>query len=230
MKSSDSAHSAPASRVRHRVLLGTAVLAVLVTLAGLTAYLTRGDRAPSKAGSPHPTSASPSSPAASVSSSPPQSGRASALPDPPTTHDPIAFGKAAAAALWSYDTRASSQPELLRTLRGWLTSESKYADTASIDALVPSSALWKQLAANGQFATATVNEGHFPNSFTRALQTDPAAITDAYVYAVTVTGKQSIAWKGSPAGGAENRATTLAVQCRPSRPCALAGVLPSVAP
>ncbi|MFF5721372.1 hypothetical protein [Streptomyces buecherae] len=215
------------SVVRRRVLLGTTVLAILVTIAGLAAYLTRGDRTPQEAGTPKSTATSPTSPAPTAST---PNRRAGILPTPPKTHDPIAFAKAAAAALWSYDTRTSSQPELLRAMRTWLTKESKYADAASVEALVPTPALWKQMAANGQFATATEHEGHFPASFTRALQTDPGAITDAYLYAVTVSGKQSIAWKGSPAGGAESRATTLAVQCRPSRPCALAGVLPAVAP
>ncbi|WP_127360901.1 hypothetical protein [Actinacidiphila soli] len=214
-----------ASRVRRRALLGTAVLVVLVALAGLAAYLTRDGRTSSTAPAPQMSSAS-SSPTAS----PPPSGHHSDLPVPPTTHDPIAFGKAAAAALWSYDTRAYSQPELLAALHGWLTSQTKYADAASVDALVPSPVLWKEMAANGQFATATVNEAHFPDSFTQALQADPGAITTAYVYAVTVSGKQSIGWSGSPAGGAESRITTLAVQCRPSQPCALAGVLPAVAP
>ncbi|WP_055522606.1 hypothetical protein [Streptomyces graminilatus] len=219
-----------ASRVRRRALLGTAVLVVLVALAGLAAYLTRDGRTSSKAPAPQASSASPSSPTASASASSPPHGSRSALPVPPSTHDPITFGKAAAAALWSYDTRAYSQHELLAALHKWLTSEKKYADAASVDALVPSPVLWKEMAANGQFATATVNEAHFPDSFTQALQADPGAITTAYVYAVTVSGKQSIAWKGSPHGGAENRLTTLAVQCRPSQPCALAGVLPTVAP
>ncbi|MET9086080.1 hypothetical protein ABZX77_30100 [Streptomyces sp. NPDC004237] len=219
-----------ASRVRRRALLGTAVLVVLVALAGLAAYLTRDSRTSSKALAPQVSSASPSSPTASASASLPPRGSRSALPVPPSTHDPITFGKAAAAALWSYDTRAYSQHELLAALHGWLTNETKYADTASVDALIPSRVLWKEMAANGQFATATVDEAHFPDSFTQALQADPGAITTAYVYAVTVSGKQSIAWNGSPHGGAENRVTTLAVQCRPSRPCALAGVLSAVAP
>ncbi|MFF4203017.1 hypothetical protein ACFYZ8_20275 [Streptomyces sp. NPDC001668] len=218
-----------ASRVRRRALLGTAVLVVLVALAGLAAYLTRDGRTSSKAPAPQVSSASPSSTASASASSRPHGSRGD-LPVPPSTHDPIAFGKAAAAALWSYDTRAYSQRELLAALRGWLTSERKYADTASVDALVPSRVLWKEMAANGQFATAKVNEAHFPDSFTQALQADPGAITTAYVYAVTVSGKQSIAWKGSSHGGAENRVTTLAVQCRPSQPCALAGVLSAVAP
>ncbi|MFJ2843548.1 hypothetical protein ACIPD2_18135 [Streptomyces griseofuscus] len=219
-----------ASRVRRRALLGTAVLVVLVALAGLAAYLTRDGRYSSKAPAPQVSSASPSSPTASASASSPPHGSRSALPVPPSTHDPITFGKAAAAALWSYDTRAYSQRDLLAALHKWLTNKAKYADTASVDTLVPSPVLWKEMAANGQFATATVNEAHFPDSFTQALQADPGAITTAYVYAVTVSGEQSIAWNGSPHGGAENRITTLAVQCRPSHPCALAGVLPAVAP
>ncbi|MFJ2649469.1 hypothetical protein ACIO1C_22420 [Streptomyces sp. NPDC087420] len=219
-----------APRVRHRALLGTAALVVLVALAGLAAYLTRDSREPT---TPPATQASSPSPSFTVH---PPSGSASSstppptLPVPPSTHDPVVFGKAAAAALWSYDTRAYAQPELLGALHGWLTPEAKYADRASVDAVVPSPVLWREMAANGQFATATVNEGHFPDSFTQALQADPGTITQAYLYAVTVSGKQSIAWNGSPAGGAESRVVTLAVQCRPSHPCALAGVLPSVAP
>ncbi|MFD4924184.1 hypothetical protein ACFWNE_23185 [Streptomyces goshikiensis] len=224
-----STHPGGASRVRRRALLGTVVLVVLVALAGLAAYLTRDGRRPSEP--PAPPS---SSPTASSSPSPPgpltpHTGTA-VLPVPPKTRDPIAFGKAAAAALWSYDARAYSQTELRTALRGWLTAEAKYADPDSVDKVVPSPVLWKEMAANGQFATAEVSEGHFPNAFTQALQEDPGAITQAYVYAVTVSGKQSIAWKGSPAGGAESRSTTLAVQCRPDHPCTLVGVMPSVAP
>ena len=225
-----STHPGGASRVRRRALLGTVALAVLVSLAGLAAYLTRDGRGPSEAPAPPPSSPTVSSSAPSASGSSTPYTRPRALPVPPKTHDPIAYGKAAAAALWSYDTRAYAQRELRKALRGWLTAEAKYADPASVDKVVPSAVLWKEMAANGQFATAKVYEGHFPNAFTRALQEDPGAITQAYVYAVTVSGKQSIAWKDSPAGGAESRATTLAVQCRPDRPCALVGVMPSVAP
>ncbi|WP_248000934.1 hypothetical protein [Streptomyces sp. RPA4-5] len=217
-----------ASPVRRRALLGTAVLVVLVALAGLAAYLTRDGRSPSKAPAVQPSSAT--SAPASPSGPPVPRTRSRALAVPPKTHNPIEFGKAAAAALWSYDTRAYSRTELRTALRGWLTSEDRYADRTSVDKVVPSSVLWKEMAANRQFATAKVHEGHFPDSFTRALQADPGAITQAYVYAVTVSGKQSIAWKGSHAGGAESRTTTLAVQCRPHQPCALVGVMPSVAP
>ncbi|MGW8558002.1 hypothetical protein [Streptomyces tubercidicus] len=214
-----------ASPVRRRALLGTAVLVVLVALAGLAAYLTRDGRSPSKA--PAVRTSSPTAPS-TASSAPRDHPRA--LPVPPKTHDPIAFGKDAAAALWSYDTRAYTRTELRTALRAWLTAEDKYADPPSVDKTVPSPVLWKEMAANRQFATAKVHEGHFPDSFTRALQADPGAITQAYIYAVTVSGKQSIAWKGSHSGGAESRTTTLAVQCRPHQPCALVGVMPSVAP
>lgn len=230
--SAASSNPSGASGVRRRALLGTVVLAALVALAGLAAYLTRDSREPTTHAAPStsPAADAPSPGTGSDLGSPAPTVHGHGLPTPPATHDPVAFGKAAAVALWSYDTRAYSQPELVSALRGWLTSETKYADPASVDALVPSPALWKEMAANGQFATAKVNEGHFPNAFAQALQDDPGAITQAYVYAVTVSGKQSIAWKGSPAGGAESRVTTLAVQCRPSQSCALVGVMPSVAP
>ncbi|WP_425556318.1 hypothetical protein [Kitasatospora nipponensis] len=212
--------------MRRRALLGTAALAVLVALAGLLAFLTRDGRTSAKGRSVTVSSAS--SPSTAAASAAP--GDRAALPVPPATHDPIVFGKAAASALWSYDTRSYAQPELLAALREWMTSEAKYADTASVDALVPSPVLWGRMADNGQYATASVSEAHFPASFSQALQADPGAITQAYVYAVTVSGQQSIGWNGSPAGGAEARSTTLAVQCRPSQNCALVGVFPTVSP
>lgn len=215
-------------RVRRRALLGTAVLAVLITVAGLTAYLARDGRSPGKPHAAQPSSATSPSPLAATT--PPPHGTSARLPLPPVTHDPISFGKKAAIALWSYDTRAYAQPELLAALHRWLTPEKRFADPASVDALVPSPVLWQRMADNAQVATATASEAHFPASFTQALQADPGAITTAYVYAVTVTGHQLLAWTGSPRGGAESRAVTLAVQCRPGKPCTLAGVLPNVAP
>ncbi|GAA1069223.1 hypothetical protein GCM10009665_76320 [Kitasatospora nipponensis] len=215
--------------MRRRALLGTAALAVLVALAGLLAYLTRDGRTPAKAIPVSASSVSPSAqPSAMAASSSP--GDRTILSIAPATQDPIAFGKAAASALWSYDTRAYAQPELLAALHTWMTSDAKYADTASVDALVPSPVLWGRMADNGQYATASVNEAHFPASFTQAVQSDPGAITQAYVYAVTVSGRQSIGWNGSPEGGAEARSTTLAVQCRPSQNCTLVGVFPTVSP
>ncbi|MER6399538.1 hypothetical protein ABT263_26355 [Kitasatospora sp. NPDC001603] len=213
--------------VRRRALLGSVVLVSLVALAGLFSYLTRDSRAANN----HPSGAPSSSSArASTQASATPGGRAAALPAPPSTRDPIAFGKAAAAALWSYDTRAYSQPELVAALHRWLTTEGQYVDADSVERQVPSPLLWGRMADSGQFATAAAAEAHFPESFTRALKADPGAITRAYVYAVTVSGKQSISWTGSPEGGAEDRSATLAVQCRPDRPCALVGVMPSVAP
>ncbi|MYT17811.1 hypothetical protein YWIDRAFT_07445, partial [Streptomyces sp. SceaMP-e96] len=126
-----------ASPVRRRALLGTAVLVVLVALAGLAAYLTRDGRSPSKARAVQPSSATSAS--ASPSGGPPvPRTRSRALAVPPKTHNPIVFGKAAAAALWSYDTRAYSRTELRTALRGWLTSEDRYADRTSVDKVVPS--------------------------------------------------------------------------------------------
>ncbi|MEV6209554.1 hypothetical protein [Kitasatospora sp. NPDC051914] len=214
---------------RRRTLLGTLVLVALIALSGLLAYVTRDSRAePNHAAA---ASSSPSGPApTSPSSAPSLKGSPAVLPSPPATRDPITFAKAAAVALWSYDTRAYSQPELVAALHRWLTAEGQYVDVESVERLVPSPVLWGRMADSGQFATATAAEAHFPESFTRALQADPGAITQAYIYAVTVSGKQSISWTGSPEGGAEDRSATLAVQCRPDRPCALAGVLPSVAP
>ncbi|MFF4819384.1 hypothetical protein ACFY2K_32975 [Kitasatospora sp. NPDC001309] len=218
--------SGGASRVRRRALLGLVVLVVLVILAGALAYFTRDTRA-----TPNPVSPVASSPSSSsASASPSPTGGPGSVPSPPSTHDPIGYAKSAAVALWSYDTRSYSQPELVAGLHRWLTAEGSYADASSVDRLVPSPLLWGRMADSGQFATATADEAHFPDTFTRALQADPGAIKQAYIYAVTVTGKQSISWNGAPQGGAEDRSSTLAVQCRPDRPCALVGVLPTVSP
>ncbi|MFD0264682.1 hypothetical protein ACFVH7_41205 [Kitasatospora indigofera] len=216
--------------VRRRALLGTVVLIALVALAGLLAYVTRDSRSDSNIPSSRATS---SGAARSTTASPPSAPAArhpESTPGPPDTHDPIAFAKAAAVALWSYDTRGYSQPELVAAFHRWLTTEGQFVDADSVERLVPSPVMWGRMADSGQFATATAGEAHFPESFTRALQADPGAIAQAYVYAVTVTGRQTISWNGAPEGGAEDRSATLAVQCRPDRPCALVGVMPSVAP
>ncbi|KOG50561.1 hypothetical protein [Streptomyces decoyicus] len=205
-----------------RVLIGAILLAILTAIAGLLAFLTRQESTAAAKGS---ASAAPS-PASPSPQAPSDGGESVA---PPSTSDPITFAKAATKALWTYDTRSSSQEKHLADLKRWMTDEKKYADWKSITGQVPSAVLWARMRDNHQHASATVGEGHFPQAFKSALAADPGAITDAYIYAVTVTGKQSIAWKGSGAG-AEARSTTLAVQCRPHQHCALAGVLPSVAP
>lgn len=220
--SAEHTYGAPSSVLR-RVLLGGLVLAVLLAVAGLLAYLTRAE-------SPAASSPSPTATSTPRSASPEatDAGR-EAVASPPRTSDPIVFAKAATKVLWTYDTRSFSQAEHIAGLKRWMTGEKKYADWASVSDQVPGPVLWSRMHDNRQYATAKVGEGHFPQAFKTALAQDPGAITEAYVYAVTVTGKQSIAWKGS-GSGAESRSTTLAVQCRPDKACALVGVLPSVAP
>ncbi|MER6998242.1 hypothetical protein [Streptomyces sp. NPDC000410] len=215
-------HGAPSSVLR-RASIGGIVLAVLLAVTGLVAYVTRAESPAAPKATPAPASSSTSpSPAATTHAG-------VAVVAPPTTTDPIEFAKAATKVLWTYDTRSFSQAEHMAGLKRWMTHEKKYADWKSVSDQVPSPVLWSRMHDNGQHAGATVGEGHFPQAFKTALAQDPGAITEAYVYAVTVTGKQSISWKGSGAG-AESRATTLAVQCRPDRDCALVGVLPNAAP
>ena len=215
-------YGAPSSVLR-RALMGSLVLVVLLAVAGLVAYLTRSESPASAHPSPSPTSTPPAaSPEATAD-------EREAVASPPRTSDPIAFAKAATKALWMYDTRSFSRAEHVAGLKRWMTSEKKYADWDSVSDQIPSPVLWSRMHDNQQRATAKVGEGHFPQAFKTALAQDPGAITEAYVYAVTVTGKQSIAWKGS-GSGAESRSTTLAVRCRPDTACALVGVLPNVAP
>ncbi|MDT3395344.1 hypothetical protein RKE29_01545 [Streptomyces sp. B1866] len=227
--------SSPASGggagLRGRVVAGVVVLAVLTAFAGLFAYLIRDHHDPAEPTSrPAPASLS-ASPPSSASPSPSASATADgrAVAGPPRTGDPLVFAKAAAEVLWSYDTRVRTQAQQLAGLRAWMTREGKYADVGSVEALVASPVLWERMADNGQYATAQAAEAHIPAAFTEALQADPGAITEAYIYAVTVSGHQSISWNGTRAGGTEARSVTLAVQCRPHRPCALAAVMPTVA-
>ncbi|MEV1026670.1 hypothetical protein [Streptomyces sp. NPDC050264] len=222
LSSSEQIHRGRSS-VGRRAAIGGVVLAVLLAVAGLIAYLTRTETdAPAKS-APEPSSSS-------ADSSPPSASKTgSAVAAPPKTSDPIAFAKAATKALWSYDTRSFSQAAHLVGLKRWMAGEDKIADWKSVTEQVPSPVLWSRMHDNHQHAEATVGEGHFPQAFKTALAQDPGAITESYVYAVTVSGKQSIGWKGSGAG-AESRSTTLAVQCRSHHDCALVGVLPNVSP
>ncbi|WP_282697790.1 hypothetical protein [Streptomyces sp. CC208A] len=212
-----------------RIAVLAAVLAVLLAVA---AYLTQ--RATSQDAGPS------SRPTASVSSPADRSGKpagpspgpgagAGAVSPPPHLADPLAYGRAAAVMLWSYDTRTTTRDQQLVGMHAWMTSETKYTDWASIKAQVPDPLLWSRMGDNAQYATATVTESHFPSAFKQALAEDPAALSEAYIYAVTVTGKQSITWKNG-GGGAEDRSVTLAVQCRPSTDCALVAIAPNTAP
>ncbi|GAA2972796.1 hypothetical protein GCM10010519_04840 [Streptomyces lactacystinicus] len=223
------------SALLRRLLIGLGVLVVVALLAGLTARLAGGGhRTPSAANSP-------SDPAVSMPSAPP-SPRAGANPSasptastapvvapPPHTSDPITFAKAFTAALWTYDTRAATQPQQLAGLREWLTGESQYADPDALAAQVPDPTLWDRMHDNGQFAVGEVAEAHLPAAFQKGIGNDPTQLTIAYIYAVTVTGKQSISWRDG-GRGAEDRAITMAVQCRPGRDCALATIATTVYP
>lgn len=212
---------------RRRIAILAAVLAVLLTVAFAAAYVTQRGTGPDAGPSTRP-SASASAPAAQPGKAAPSSGTGAVFP-PPRLADPLAYARAAAVMLWSYDTRATTRDRQLAGMHAWMTSEAKYTDWTSIQAQVPDPLLWSRMRDNAQYATATVTEAHFPSAFKQALAEDPAALTEAYIYAVTVTGKQSISWKDG-GGGAEDRSVTLAVQCRPSADCALVALAPAVAP
>ncbi|MFD5256859.1 hypothetical protein ACFWM5_29005 [Streptomyces bobili] len=207
-----------------RIAIVTCAVAVLLAIAAIVSLLTgRGNShqapdtaAPAPADSPSPTEAGP----------PPSSG-SGAVPKPPQIAEPVAYAKAAAQMLWSYDTRNASRDQQLAGMRAWMTTETTYADWASVSGQVPDPVLWSRMADQDQHATAGVTEGHYPSAFKAALADDPSAITQAYIYVVTVNGNQQIAWRKG-GGGAEERAVTLAVQCRPNHDCTLAAIAPSV--
>ncbi|MEW1757490.1 hypothetical protein AB0393_13375 [Streptomyces cyaneofuscatus] len=205
-----------------RVAVLALVITVLLIIAATTAWFTgRGERDQS-ASAPSPSSSSSPSEAAPA----PAGGSGSVL-KPPQVSEPVAFAKAAAAMLWSYDTRDTNRDQQLAGMGAWMTKETKYADWASVSGQVPDPLLWSRMADQDQHATGTVTEGHYPGAFKTALAEDPSAITEAYIYVVTVNGRQQIEWKKG-GGGAEERAVTLAVQCRPSHDCRLAAIAPSV--
>ncbi|MFI0742994.1 hypothetical protein ACH4PU_33725 [Streptomyces sp. NPDC021100] len=209
---------------RGRVLAGALVLAVLLAVAGVAAWAT------GSGGQDHDDTAapSPSSTSAPESAPKPAPGTGS-VPKPPQLSDPLAYAKAAAVMLWSYDARTTTRDQQLAGMAAWMTKETKYTDWTSISGQVPDPVLWSRMGDNAQFATVQVTEAHFPSAFKQALAENPSALTEAYIYAVTVTGKQQISWKKG-GGGAEDRSVTLAVQCRPSRDCALVSIAPRVAP
>ncbi|MFF4016633.1 hypothetical protein [Streptomyces sp. NPDC001843] len=207
-----------------RIAIVAAAVAVLLAIAGVVAMLTGGgasQQAPDTA-APAPTG----SPSSSEAAPKPSSGSGS-VPKPPQISEPVAYAKAAARMLWSYDTRDTSRDEQLAGMRAWMTTETKYADWASLSGQVPDPVLWSRMADQDQHATAHVTEGHYPGAFKQALAEDPSAITEAYIYVITVNGKQTLSWKKG-GGGAEERAVTLAVQCRPNHDCTLAAIAPSV--
>ncbi|MFJ6529960.1 hypothetical protein ACIQMZ_32440 [Streptomyces longwoodensis] len=207
-----------------RIAIVAVAVAGLLALAVIVALMTgggNGHHAPDSA-APAPTG----SPSSSEAAPKPSSGSGS-VPQPPQIAEPVAYAKAAAQMLWSYDTRDTSRAEQLAGMRAWMTTETKYADWASVAGQVPDPVLWSRMADQDQHATAHITEGHYPSAFKQALAEDPSAITEAYVYVVTVNGKQTLSWKKG-GGGAEERAVTLAVQCRPNHDCTLAAIAPSV--
>ncbi|XVV38401.1 hypothetical protein ACQPXT_34680 [Streptomyces sp. CA-100214] len=218
-----SSYGAGWSANRRIAVVAVAVVALLA-LAGAVAVVTgsgEDHQAPATT-APAPTS----SPSATEAAPEPSSGSGS-VPKPPQISEPVAYAKAAAQMLWSYDTRDTSRDQQLAGMHTWMTTETKYADWTSVSGQVPNPVLWSRMADQDQHATAHVTEGHYPSAFKQALADDPSAITEAYIYVVTVNGKQQIAWKKG-GGGAEERALTLAVQCRPNQDCALAALAPNV--
>ncbi|MEU9064684.1 hypothetical protein AB0D13_39075 [Streptomyces sp. NPDC048430] len=206
-----------------RIAIVASVVAVLLVIATAVAWLSG-----SKNGHQSPGTAAPA-PAPSTSSEAPVKPAvgSGSVPHPPQIAEPVAYAKAAAQMLWSYDTRNTSRDQQLAGMHAWMTDESTYADWASVSGQVPDPVLWSRMADQEQHATASVTEGHYPSAFKQALADDPSAITKAYIYVVTVNGKQTLSWnKGG--GGAEERAVTLAVQCRPNHDCTLAAIAPSV--
>ncbi|CAM5321810.1 hypothetical protein ABZ114_00835 [Streptomyces albidoflavus] len=207
-----------------RIAIVAVAVAGLLALAVIVALMTgggNGHHAPESA-APAPTG----SPSSSEAAPKPSAGSGS-VPKPPQIAEPVAYAKAAAQMLWSYDTRDTSRDEQLAGMRAWMTTETKYADWASVAGQVPDPVLWSRMADQDQHASAHISEGHYPGAFKQALAEDPSAITEAYVYVVTVNGKQTLSWKKG-GGGAEERAVTLAVQCRPNHDCTLAAIAPSV--
>ncbi|MER7701646.1 hypothetical protein ABTX81_01925 [Kitasatospora sp. NPDC097605] len=218
------------SVLRRRLLIGLGVLLVVGLLAGLLARLAGGGRTDRT--DPQPTSlprsiSSTDLTAGSRASAPPTEA-GTAVARPPHTSSPTDFAAAFAQALWTYDSRVVTQPDFVSGLRGWLTPESQYADGDSVTGQVPDPLLWSRLRDNGQTSTAGQVSAHVPDSYTKAIQQNPGAFTQAYIYAVTVTAKVAVAWDGGQ--GAEDRAITLAVQCRPGSDCALAAIAPTVYP
>lgn len=210
---------------RQRITVSAIGLAVLLAIAIVVALLTgRTGNSDSQTATTPSTSST-----ASASTDPTASAGDGSVAKPPPVADPVAFAKAAAAMLWSYDTRTTSRDQQLAGMKAWLTAETKYADWASLAAQVPDPVLWSRMADQDQYATATITEAHYPSAFKQALADDPSAITEAYIYAVTVTGKQQIAWTKGGAG-AEDRSITLAVQCRPNADCSLVSIAPRVVP
>ncbi|MGW4197071.1 hypothetical protein [Streptomyces sp. NPDC005004] len=209
--------------VTQRLTVIAVVIGVLLATAAAVAWVSgsNGGSSPTRT-----TAAEPNSPG-STAPAPKAATETGTVAQPPQIAEPVAYARAAARMLWSYDTRHTSHDQQLAGMHAWMTRETKYADWASVSGQVPDPLLWSRMADQDQHATAHITEGHYPGAFKAALADNPSAITEAYIYVVTVNGKQQIVWKKG-GSGAEERAVTLAVQCRPGHDCTLAAIAPSV--
>ncbi|MFF0448039.1 hypothetical protein ACFYT4_16790 [Streptomyces sp. NPDC004609] len=210
-----------------RIAAVTIVITLLVAVAGLVAWAT-GDRDQRRTNAPAAPASSAPATKDNLGTAPSSPGTGS-VAKPPRLDDPLTYGKAATAMLWSYDARSTSRDQQLAGMHAWMSPETKYTDWTAVQAQVPDPVLWSRMRDNAQHTTATISDAKFPSAFKAALAEDPAGLTEAYIYAVTVTGKQAIRWKDG-GGGAEDRAVTLAVQCRPSAACGLVSIAPRIAP
>jgi hypothetical protein len=219
------------SPLAQRTAIIALATAVLIALAGTAAWVTNRPtrHATAPAPAPAPKSAVPAPTPSSTRPSASSTPGTGSVTKPPHVTDPLVYAKAAARLLWSYDTRTTSRDQQLAGMRAWMAAGTEYANWAAISGQEPDPVLWSRMADNQQFATAAVTESHFPSAFKQALTDDPSALTKAYIYAVTVTGKQQIVWKKGGAG-AEDRSITLAVQCRPNANCSLVAIAPTVVP
>ncbi|MFJ7278315.1 hypothetical protein [Kitasatospora sp. NPDC098663] len=221
------------STLRRRLLIGLGVLLVAGLLAGLLARLAGGGHtprpAPRPSDSPRATAPARSTPASGSNTGAPATPSSGAVALPPHTSSPTDYAAAFAQALWTYDARKVTQPDFVSGLRLWLTPEAQYADADSVAGQVPDPVLWSRLRDTGQTSATGDVAAHVPDAYTKAIQQNPAALTQAYLYAVTATAKVTVTWDGG-SRGAEDRAITLAVQCRPNSDCALAAIAPTVYP
>ncbi|MFB7464702.1 MULTISPECIES: hypothetical protein [Streptomyces] len=209
-----------------RVMIAAGALAALLVLAGAAAWWT-GHGQSDSASATHTSSSAPPKSTSAPAPKPPPGG--SKVAGPPPIADPLAFARASAVMLWTFNARTTSRDDQLAGMHTWMTGETAYADWDSVQAQIPDPLLWSRLKDNAQHASATTSEAHFPSAFKQALAENPQAINEAYIYAVTVRGKTQLAWNGG-GSGADDRQITLAVQCRPGKDCRLAAVAPRVSP
>ena len=212
-----------------RFLIVELVITALLSAAGIAAWFTGHDGQHHEGSTPSATDSTATSTGPTPTPTPISADNTGSVPKPPRISDPLSYAKAAAAMLWSYDTRDTSRDQQLAGMHAWMTTQSKYADWSSVLGQIPDPVLWSRMGDNAQYATAKITDAHYPSAFQQALADDPSAITQAYIYYATVTGTQRISWKDG-GKGAEDQAVTLAVQCRPSHDCSLVAIAPTVAP